>query len=285
MKLHIIIRTHDGQNIHGNRPRYIDVSKKHLIIGCLSSLINSTNSIKNHSIQFTILDDHSSSHTIEQINYIFKHSQHSWELIHLKEKGFNHSSYMQFLTCRDSDADLVYSVEDDYLHCMEAIPEMLFTYDYLKSYYHLKKELCLFPFDSPEDYQPNQIYPGRTFRTSFRHWKEGINTTFTMMTPPKVFREHWEVFEKLSLKYKPFVICKGNFSFCNGSSAKNINPDEIIDEGNTISNIWEKNVIRVNPIPSLALHVQFESQRDPHINHLEWWNKYSKINPFEINYD
>ena len=44
MKLDIIIRIHDGQNIHGKgKSRYIDVSKKDLIIGCLSSLINSAN--------------------------------------------------------------------------------------------------------------------------------------------------------------------------------------------------------------------------------------------------
>ena len=30
---------------------------------------------------------------------------------------------------------------------------------------------------------------------------------------------------------------------------------------------------------------QFEDQRDPFINHLHWWNKYTKINKFEINYE
>jgi len=271
MKFHIVIRTHDGQNIHGNKPRYIDTPKKDLIIGCLSSIINSANLVKNNSIHFTIFDDHSSLNTIEKINYIFKNSRHSWELIRLKEKGFNHSGYMQFLTCRNSDADLVYSVEDDYLHCTEAISEMLFSYQYLKSYYHLQKELCLFPFDNPEDYEYGYVFPGRLFRTPFRHWKEGINTTFTMMTTPKVFRDYWEIFEKLALQYTPW----------NG-----IDPiEELVHEGNTISDIWEHHVIRVNPIPSLALHVQFEKQRDPHINHLDWWNKYSKIHKFEVNYD
>jgi hypothetical protein len=33
MKLHISIRTHDGRNIHGDKPRYIDVPKNDLIIG------------------------------------------------------------------------------------------------------------------------------------------------------------------------------------------------------------------------------------------------------------
>lgn len=271
MKLHIIIRTHDGKNIHGDKPRYINVPKKDLIIGCLSSLINSANLIKEYSIHFTILDDHSSFSLISSLCSIFKYSNHSWELISLKGRGFNHSGYIQFLTCRDSDADLVYSVEDDYLHQENAVSEMLFTYEYLKSYYHLKKEVCLFPFDNPEDYEPNQLYPGRVFRTPSMHWKEGIWTTFTMMTTPKVFKEHWKTFEKLALQYKPVAI------------GDDLN--KLVDEGNTIGNIWKKDVIRINPIPSLALHVQFEKQRDLHINHMEWWNKYSKIKKFEMKYD
>jgi hypothetical protein len=271
MKLHIVLRTHDGKNIHGDRPRYIDVSKKDLIVGCLSSIVNSANLVKNHQVHFTILDDHSSNDLLNSLRCVFKYSKHSWEIISLKESGFNHSGYMQFKTCRDSDADLVYSVEDDYLHCKNAIPEMLFAYEYLKGYYRLRKELCIFPFDNPEDYVPHQIYPGRVFRTPTRHWKEGVWTTFTMMTTPKVFRDYWNIFERLSLQYKPF--------------APGEDPDTLVDEGNTISNIWKNDVIRVNPIPSLALHVQFKEQRDPHIDDLNWWNKYSKIYKFSVNYE
>ena len=148
---------------------------------------------------------------------------------------------------------------------------MLFTYGYLKSYYHLQKDLCLFPFDNPEDYELQDMFPGRLFKTPIRHWKEGIWTTFTMMTTPKVFQDHWEVFEKLASQYTPW----------NG-----IDPiEELVHEGNTISNIWEHYVTRVNPVPSLALHIQFEKQRDLHIHHLDWWDKYSKFKSFGVTYD
>lgn len=270
MKIHIVLRTHDGKNIHGDRPRYIDIPKKDLILGCVSSLINSSNLVKDHQIYFTILDDHSTSEFLNSLKNIFKFSNHFWEIISLSEKGFNHSGYIQFKTCRDSNADLVYSVEDDYLHCSSAILEMIESYEYLRSFYHLKKELCIYPFDNKEDYEYGYTIPARVFRTPQRHWKEGIWTTFTMMTTPKVFRDHWNTFEKLALKYKPF--------------APGEDPNTLVDEGNTISNIWKNNVIRVNPIPSLALHIQFEKQRDPHINHLDWWNKYSKIRKFESTY-
>ena len=181
-----------------------------------------------------------------------------------------------FLYCLEEAVTLdphtnVYFVEDDYLHCTEAIQEMLFTYGYLKSYYHLQKDLCLFPFDNREDYEYTFIIPGRLFRTPTRHWKEGIWTTFTMMTKPKVFQDHWEIFEKLASQYTPW----------NGIDEIK----ELVHEGNTISNIWEHYVTRVNPVPSLALHIQFEKQRDPHIDHLKWWDKYSKIKSFGVTYD
>jgi hypothetical protein len=58
MKLEIILRIHDGQNIHGDKPRYIDIPKKDLILGCLSSLINSANVVTNAEISFVVLNDH-----------------------------------------------------------------------------------------------------------------------------------------------------------------------------------------------------------------------------------
>jgi hypothetical protein len=270
MKLEIVLRIHDGKNIHGDKPRYIDIPKKDLIIGCVTSLINSANLMKDVDISFIVLNDHCTEKCISEIHNIFKHSNHPYQLIDLKIPGFNYSGLKQFEYCKNSVADLVYSVEDDYLHCPESIIEMLQTYIHMKKYYHIKKEICLYPFDNQEDYEYSRTIPGRVFRTPTRHWKEGIWTTFTMMTTPKVFQDHWKTFEKLATKYTPW----------NGVDKIG----EIVHEGNTICDIWEHHVLRINPIPSLALHVQFEKQRDPHINHLDWWNKYSKIKPLKVNY-
>lgn len=271
MKLDIILRIHDGKNIHGNKPRYIDVSKKDLIIGCITSLINSANIVKNAEISFIVLNDHCTKDCVSKIHNIFKYSQHPYQIIDLEVPGFNYSGLKQFEYCKNSIADLVYSVEDDYLHCPEAITEMLRTYIHMKKYYHIKKEICLYPFDNPEDYEYSRIMQGRVFRTLTMHWKEGIWTTFTMMTTPKVFQDYWSIFEKLASKYTPW----------NGIDEI----DEIVHEGNTICDIWEHQVLRINPIPSLALHVQFKKQRDPHINHMEWWYKYSKLKLFEVTYE
>ena len=264
MKIEIIIRTHDKSSVHGNKPRYIDIPKKDLLIGCVSSLINSSNSVSEEDqIYYTILDDHSTDDCKRRIHEIFSHSKHPYKFIDLEVPGYNYSALKQFEYCKNSTADLVYSVEDDYLHCIDAIPEMLYTYKFFKSNYKHKTDLCIFPFDNPEDYMPGEAYEARVFKTPIRHWREGNFTTNTIMMKPKIFRDHWHFFEKLASEYKPW---------------DGIEPVEnLVHEYNTISHIWEKYVLRISPIPTLALHIAYELQRDVHIDHMKWWNKYSQI--------
>ena len=45
--------------------------------------------------------------------------------------------------------------------------------------------------------------------------------------------------------------------------------NDTIHEGNTISYIWSKHIIRINPIPSLVFHMQSSLQEDSYID----WKK------------
>jgi hypothetical protein len=267
--LDIIIRTHDKSNI-SKFPRFISVSKRELIEGCMTSLINSANQCKN-KIQIIILDDHSSQEFLHNLHNILKTSRHSTKIISLKQGGPNQSALSQFEYCKNSTADLVYSVEDDYLHSPSALYEMLSEYDYVSSKYNLPQPLCIFPWDQPEDYEPKHNTPELIMRGQYRHWKTGWGTTYTMMTSPKVFQEHWELFEKLATEYQEW----------DGTGNKN----DTIHEGNTISYIWSKHIIRINPIPSLVLHMQSSLQEDPYIDWKYWWNTYThQTKHFELSY-
>ena len=267
--LDIIIRTHDKSNV-SKFPRFISVSKKELIEGCITSLINSANQCKN-KINIIVLDDHSSQEFLHNLNNILKTSRHSIKIISLEEGGPNQSALSQFEYCKNSTADLVYSVEDDYLHSPSALYEMLSEYDYLSSKYNLPQPLCIFPWDQPEDYDSKHNTPELIMRGQYRHWKTGWGTTFTMMTSPKVFQDHWELFEKLATEYKEW----------DGTGNKN----DTIHEGNTISYIWSKHIIRINPIPSLVLHMQSSLQEDSYIDWKYWWNTYThKAKHFELSY-
>jgi len=259
--IHIILRTHDGGNVHNDwRVRYCDMDKNTLIKGCFKSLKNSIKDVRAHNVRLTILDDHSSDDLINFLKEEIKDM--NAELIHLEEKGYRHSALVQFQMCRDSKADLVYSVEDDYLHQTSAIREMIDSF-YLFEQKLDRSDIVLYPFDTPEEYDPPEAMCWLVHGTE-RHWRSGIYTTNVMMTTPELFKANWILFETLAKNY-------------DGNYLRKEEPGEIrVWEDNTIWNIWRANrAIRFNPVPSLALHMQFDRQLDPFIKWRKWWDEYA----------
>ena len=259
MILEIVLRTHDQSNVHNDSQRYCGFDKRTLITGCLKSLINSANQVHGHQIYFKILDDHSSEEFISSIDTIFQKSLWDYELHRLSTPGFNYSALKQFEFAKNSQADLVYSVEDDYLHCATAIAEMLDSYQLFVE--KTGQEIVIFPFDMPDDYAPPYLVPSYVVHGSARHWRSGIWTTNTFMLRPEVLIEHWPIFEKLAREYSP------DYS----------DPETNVHEGNTICEIWKNHTVRFNPIPSLALHMQFDTQKDPFIDWEKWWQEYTTL--------
>jgi glycosyltransferase involved in cell wall biosynthesis len=258
MRLDVVLRTCDRTNVHVDwRKRYHGLEKTELIRGCVQSLVNSIANCKKADIYLKILDDHSSDQTLEMLRNITK--KVNVEIISLEKEGYNNSAHQQWLLCRDSEADLFYSIEDDYLHCPTAIQEMVDSYVLFRD--RLKRDnIVLYPFDEPSEYNP----PNRTdfiVHGSNRHWRTGIFTTCVLMSTPKLLQDHWDLFEVLALKYN------GDY----------LNPrEEHYEESNTIWKIWSSGkAIRFNPIPSLALHMQFEQQQDPFIDWKQWWKDYT----------
>lgn len=258
-KLDIILRTCDRTNVHVDwRNRYCNLAKNEIVIGCTRSLVNSIKNVQDTIIKLVVLDDNSSSETVDTIKQIIQDV--NGEFVSLPEQGYNYSSHQQWLLCRDSHADLVYSVEDDYLHQPSAIQEMIDSF-YIFSDRLKRDDIVLYPFDEPSEYNP----PSRTdfiVHGSNRHWRTGVFTTCVLFTTPQIFKSNWGLFETLALKYN------GNY----------LKPrTEHYEESNTIWNIWLDNrAIRFNPIPSLALHLQFDQQKDPFIKWETWWDEYTK---------
>ena len=254
-----MIRTCDRINVHNDwRRRYCNLDKAELLTGCVRSLLRSAANTTDIDISVTVLDDHSSADTVKKLQHMIASLPRS-RFESLSQQGYNHSAHQQWLLCRDSECDLVYSVEDDYLHCDSAIQEMVDSFVFFSQ--RLKHDqIVLYPFDHPNEYNPPRR---RDFvvRGSARHWRTGTYTTNVIMTRPDILRTYWDRFETLALKYN------GDY----------LNPrTEHYDETNTIQPIWEQGpVSRFNPIPSLALHMQFDMERDPFIDWQTWWQRYA----------
>lgn len=259
MKLSVFLRTHDVSNVHSGAERYCNLKKYDLAIGCVRSIVRSLNNF-NQAAELTILDDNSTSNFINKIKSILSYSRHPSYLVQLDKNGNNYSCLRTWEHCRDSDSELIYSVEDDYLHCESAITEMVENYTYFKS--KLGNEVAIFPYDAVEEYEPPWLGPSMLVRGTHRHWKTGPNTTGTFMCNPEIVRKYWEHFYNLATYYVPWQDYKPEI--------------KSMTEQDTICKIWQKYVTRFNPIPSLALHMQFEQHRDPYIDWQQWWNDYAK---------
>lgn len=262
MKLDIVLRTCDSSVVHNDwRVRYCKLNKDVLLKGCLKSLVKAAEqaSLLGHNIRLIVVDDHSSEDTVNRLKKLLSETLLSTTFIPMTERGYNASALLQWELCRDSDADVIYSVEDDYLHATSAVVEMLESYKLFCERLQ-RSDVVLYPFDDPTEYNP----PNRRdfiVHGSHRHWRTGIFTTNVLFCPPKILRDNWDLFELLATKYN------GDY----------LNPrTEHYEESNTIWKIWQSNrAVRFNPIPSLALHMQFDEQKDPFINWQQWWDLYA----------
>lgn len=229
MKLQIIMRTHDGSNVHTNK-RFIEDSKADIVKKCLYSVVDSVkNSEYKDSISLKVIDDHSSGDTINFIKNCI-HSINS-ELIELENNGNNASMKKSYELALTSDSNLLYLVEDDYWHKTETINIMLKDYDKFSKKLD-NQPLVLVPYDDSVDYRPDRVMPARIVAGTDRHWRQNFHTTFSMMMSKWVLLHFWDIFMSMS------------------------NYGNEICEDNTINLLYRKfDVVLLSPMPWLAAHM------------------------------
>ena len=146
-----------------------------------------------------------------------------------KEKvTFNQMSNMtnihQSLLLSKKCDDLVYFVEDDYIHSIESIKEMILTYEKLSSI--LKKELILCPTDYP--YLYTKTVNSKIFLGDKKHWRTVNETLCTFLTSRIIIEKYWEKLDKwCKFEHYPFE--------------------------KPLNEIYETEYC-LSPIPSLAMH-------------------------------
>ena len=120
--------------------------------------------------------------------------------------------------------DLIYFVEDDYLHQKNSISEMIFTYERIAS--QLNKEIIICPADYPYLYAKADYT--QNFLGENHHWRKIDETLCTFLTSKKIINKYWE-------KY---------LSMCKKEHAPFEKP---------LHEIYKAEIC-ISPIPSLAIH-------------------------------
>tara|TARA_Y100000992_G_scaffold291355_1_gene247702 strand:- start:122 stop:1171 length:1050 start_codon:yes stop_codon:yes gene_type:complete len=176
-----------------------------LIFSCKEALKN----FKELKINLIVTDDNSNKKNLSLIENLLHNSKLNFEIININksefegqiqnkdENGEDISEAMMsnmrnilksiYLTKSKVD-DLIYFVEDDYLHTKEAVTEMLFTYEKISS--QMQKEIFLCPADYP--YLYSNIESSKIFFGHKRHWRTVKESLITFLTSKEMILQYWD---------------------------------------------------------------------------------------------
>ena len=192
-----------------NKRRLFEKPKIDYSIRSTKSLIKSINlcqkKYSNLKIKTIVLDDSSKEENLEKIKQIIKDVDS--EIISLDTKKFEtkinkHTSQETFSnvaslfqSCeigKKFGEDLIFFIEDDYLHFETMLDEMISTYERVSS--QVGKDIFMCPADYPYLYMNNEktnILIGNK-----RHWRTINKTLCTFLTSKKLLDLYWENFSK-----------------------------------------------------------------------------------------
>jgi glycosyltransferase involved in cell wall biosynthesis len=235
MKLHIVLRTCDKVSLANNRI----VPKDECVLRCLQSIINSLWTFVKLEYSLHIIDDRSTQATIDKMKLIAPNAKFTL-LGERDETGLNNKQKSRYSVKVAYDyiyslpkEDLVYIVEDDYLHYPDAITKMIEAYEYFTSYVD-GKSIGIFPQDFTELYP----HPQNKFNDTY------VKPCIVIPGPDRYYRTTWFTHESFLIPVSVIYKYKRHFD-----ALLTIGSNEAYWEGNTISNVWESNdVMMLMPI-------------------------------------
>ena len=269
--LDIIIKTCTTVNlVTQNKKRIFEKNKSEYTFRTIKSLIKSLEFdkeiLKKIKIKIYIIDHNSKKEDLEQIKNIIKTININFEIINLNLELFDQikilnknnsviennmkatmaSILTSFNIAKEKSNDLVYFVEDDYIHKKESLSEMIYSYEKISS--ELGRELFLCPIDYPYLYKKmenSNILIGNKY-----HWRTVNESLLTFLTSKELINKYWN---ELILM-----------------STNELSPFET-----PLHKIYEKELC-LSPIPSLAMHctnVNSVFGLSPNINWKKLWDE------------
>ena len=261
----IVFRTNTSVEIWDqNKKRLFEYPKIEYATRSLNSLIKSIKFLRQKlpeiNIKLIILDDHSNNENLEKIKKISEQEKSSkilsldhdkYKSIILKQKSAETFSNLasllnSFEIGKELGEDLVFFVEDDYLHFETMLEEMISSYQRISS--QLGKDIFMCPSDYPYLYMGNE--KTNVLIGSKRHWRTIDKTLCTFLTSKTLINKYWDNFKKnCENRHDPF--------------------EKYLNE------IYQKEIC-ISPLKSLSLHltnINSSYGLAPFINYKELWEE------------
>ena len=269
--LDIIIKTCTTVNlVTQNKKRIFEKNKSEYTFRTINSIINSLKfnkeELKKIKIKIFIIDYNSKKDDLVKINSKLIEANYEFKIINLKLENFNQiktinknnsiiesnmkatmsSIHQSFDIAKSECDDLIYFVEDDYIHKKESIFEMLSSYEKISS--EINKEIFICPVDYPYLYK--KLENSKIFIGNKYHWRSVNESLLTFLTSKSLINKYWDDLMVMSEnEHSPFET--------------------------PLHKIFEKELC-ISPIPSLAMHctnVNSIFGLSPNINWSKVWDE------------
>ena len=111
--------------------------------------------------------------------------------------------HKSLLIAKSQCKDIVYFIEDDYIHEKDSITEMIYTYEKISS--SVKKDIIICPSDYP--YLYNKLEPAEIFLGHKKHWRRVRETLVSFLTSKKIVDFYWDKFVSMcKYEHYPFEL-------------------------------------------------------------------------------
>ena len=243
--LDIILRTCSRKEaqVHGTERIH---PKEEILLRCYKSLLKSIHNANDpDNIKLTVVDDHSDPYIVERLR------EGCDKFIALDNTGNSASFHTMYDYARENFNDLIYFLEDDYLHESTAIKEMLDFYYEAKDKLE-KRELAIHLQDCNDRYKPAYLRPSFIVPGANRYWRTTDSTTGTVMCSKEILIKFWYLFDQFA----------------------NYGLSPMIHEETTINRIWRdpQGAVCFSPIPTLIYYLQIEEHLPLYTNYKPLWD-------------
>ena len=200
------------------KKRLFEQPKIEYSLRSINSLIKSIKFCKNKyphlSIKTVVIDDNSKKENLDKIKDLIQNE--NFEIISLNHEKYksiikkqkstetfsNLASLLQsFEIGKNQGDDLIFFIEDDYIHYETMLEEMISSYERIAS--QVKKDLIMCPSDYPYLYMNNE--KTNILIGSKRHWRTIYITLCTFMLSKDLLNKYWENLYKTCIdRHEPF---------------------------------------------------------------------------------